>query len=174
MIHSYVEPGAEPLEQWLQAYGASHRNPINKAIHRVFVPVIAVATLGLFHPVPMSAVADAMPPLSLLLAAAAVGYYLRLSLRLGVVMAVLATAAIAVIDLLYVALANAFVPLLIAMLAIAWIAQFVGHWFEGAKPSFAEDAQFLLIGPLWLLADTLSRLGMVPPSRPPYPSKGES
>ena len=34
-------------DEWFEAYGESHQNPINKAIHWVCVPVIVFATLGL-------------------------------------------------------------------------------------------------------------------------------
>lgn len=40
----------------------------------------------------------------------------------------------------------------VIVFVIAWIGQFVGHQIEGKKPSFFKDLQFLLIGPLWLLA----------------------
>src|SRR3546814_4314341 len=38
----------------------------------------------------------------------------------------------------------------IAVFAVAWIAQFVGHskLFEGRKPSFFTDLRYLLIGPI--------------------------
>jgi uncharacterized membrane protein YGL010W len=39
------------------------------------------------------------------------------------------------------------------LFTLAWIGQFVGHAIEGRRPSFFQDLQFLLIGPLWLLAD---------------------
>ena len=42
---------------------------------------------------------------------------------------------------------------------IAWIGQFIGHKIEGAKPSFFEDLQFLLIGPAWV---ALSVSGKMP------------
>ena len=35
-----------------------------------------------------------------------------------------------------------------------------GHRIEGKRPSFFQDLQFLLIGPLWLLADLYRRLGI--------------
>jgi uncharacterized membrane protein YGL010W len=50
--------------------------------------------------------------------------------------------------------------MLVAVFVIAWAAQFHGHALEGKKPSFAKDLQFLLIGPLWLLADAYRRLGL--------------
>ena len=44
----------------------------------------------------------------------------------------------------------------------AWIAQFIGHGklFEGRKPSFFTDLEYLLIGPAWVLAKLYRRLGL--------------
>ena len=47
---------------------------------------------------------------------------------------------------------------MVVVFVLAWIGQFVGHRVEGAKPSFFKDLQFLLIGPLWLLAFIYRRL----------------
>jgi uncharacterized membrane protein YGL010W len=46
------------------------------------------------------------------------------------------------------------------LFVLAWIGQFVGHAIEGKRPSFIKDLQFLLIGPMWLLADVYRRLGV--------------
>jgi uncharacterized membrane protein YGL010W len=43
---------------------------------------------------------------------------------------------------------------------IAWIFQFIGHKIEGQKPSFFEDLQFLLIGPIWLLHFLFKKVGI--------------
>ena len=40
----------------------------------------------------------------------------------------------------------------IALFVLAWIGQFIGHHYEGKRPSFFKDIQFLMIGPLWLLS----------------------
>lgn len=42
---------------------------------------------------------------------------------------------------------------------VAWIAQFIGHKFEGRKPSFLTDLVYLLIGPAWVLAKLYRKLG---------------
>jgi uncharacterized membrane protein YGL010W len=42
-------------------------------------------------------------------------------------------------------------PLAAIMFVFGWILQFVGHAFEGKKPSFFSDPRFLLIGPMWFL-----------------------
>jgi len=46
----------------------------------------------------------------------------------------------------------------VAIFIVAWVGQFVGHHIEGKRPSFFKDIQFLLIGPVWLLADVYKRL----------------
>jgi uncharacterized membrane protein YGL010W len=46
------------------------------------------------------------------------------------------------------------------LFVLAWVGQFIGHRIEGKRPSFFQDLQFLLIGPLWLLADLYRRLGV--------------
>ena len=40
----------------------------------------------------------------------------------------------------------------VTVFVVAWIAQFIGHKFEGRKPSFLTDLVYLLIGPAWVLA----------------------
>ena len=40
-------------------------------------------------------------------------------------------------------------PLAIPMFTVGWTFQFVGHAFEGKKPSFVDDRRQLLTGLLW-------------------------
>jgi uncharacterized membrane protein YGL010W len=42
-------------------------------------------------------------------------------------------------------------PLAAAMFTTGWTFQFVGHVFEGKKPSFVDDRRSLLIGVMWCL-----------------------
>jgi uncharacterized membrane protein YGL010W len=46
------------------------------------------------------------------------------------------------------------------LFVFAWIGQFIGHHIEGKRPSFLKDIQFLMIGPLWLLASLYRRFGI--------------
>ena len=41
---------------------------------------------------------------------------------------------------------------------VGWILQFIGHAFEGKKPSFFSDPRFLLVGPLHFVRKSLGRL----------------
>jgi uncharacterized membrane protein YGL010W len=40
-------------------------------------------------------------------------------------------------------------PLAATMFSVGWGFQFVGHVFEGKKPSFVDDKRNLLVGLLW-------------------------
>lgn len=148
---------------WLDAYGECHRHPVNKAFHWVCVPAITVSVLALFAALPRP---QAMAALGIDWAVVAVAassvFYLRLSPRLALGMLLFSALALAGI--------RAFatygpVPLwgaALGVFAVAWIGQFLGHAIEGRKPSFLDDVQFLLIGPIWLLADLYRRLGCWP------------
>ncbi|MDH3789385.1 MAG: DUF962 domain-containing protein, partial [Xanthomonadales bacterium] len=47
----------------------------------------------------------------------------------------------------------------LAVFVLAWIGQFIGHVFEGKRPSFFKDVQFLLIGPAWLMSFVYRKIG---------------
>ncbi|MCR9160640.1 MAG: DUF962 domain-containing protein [Nannocystaceae bacterium] len=145
-------------DQWLDQYGESHQNPTNKLIHWVCIPAIMVSLLGLLVSIPMPwSVAHINP--ATLFVAFAVGFYSLLSKRLMVGMAVVGFGCYA----LALALGGLPIPLWVTSLGIfvvAWIFQFIGHKIEGAKPSFFEDLQFLLIGPMWLLSFIYGKLGI--------------
>ncbi len=150
------------IDEWLDEYGESHRNPVNKTIHRVAVPIIALDMLGLAHAIPTEALLGPGAPNAAGVAVAVVSlaYYARLSPALAAGMAVLAALGLAALAAAQALLGAAFVPALIAVFVGAWAAQFYGHSVEGKKPSFVRDLQFLMIGPLWLLADAYRRLGL--------------
>jgi len=154
--------GLTSVDTWLDEYGESHRNPVNKAIHWICVPLIAISVVGILWdlPVPRS-FGDISPAMNwgMLFLMAAVVYYFILSPRLAVGM-VLVTAAF---GLCLVWLDSFTVPLwkiCTAIFVLAWIGQFIGHAVEGQRPSFFKDLQFLMIGPLWLLSFVYRRLGI--------------
>jgi len=137
------------IDTLLAQYSESHRNPTNELIHFVCVPVIVFSLLGILwaiHPVvALAAVIGAM------------WYYLQLSKPFAVgmlAMSILMLAILAAMPPLTV------LPLSIAIFAVAWIGQFIGHKIEGKKPSFLDDLRFLLIGPLFVLGFLYRRLNL--------------
>lgn len=154
-----LSPYSDKCQALLDAYGASHRHPVNKLIHRIAVPIIAVDMLGLAHAVPIRVLfGPTVPSFASVTALLALLYYARLSMPLAAAMAVLAAAAVALASFAQTVLGAAFLPVLLAIFGLAWLAQFYGHVLEGKRPSFLRDLQFLLVGPLWLLADYGNRL----------------
>jgi uncharacterized membrane protein YGL010W len=149
------------IQNWLDEYSVSHQNPANKRIHWICVPLIMLSALGMLWTVPRPAFFFSLSPYlnwATLLILASLIYYLLLSVRLAAGMLLVSVVMCVVIE----ALAGLPWPLLwtsFAIFAAAWIGQFIGHKIEGRKPSFFRDLQFLLIGPLWLLADAYKRLG---------------
>lgn len=128
------------IDQLLSRYAQSHQNPVNELIHCVCVPAIVLSLLGLCWTV--------SPAVALVVAAAALAYYLSLSPPFAVGM--LAMSAVMMVILARLP-AAAVLPLSVAVFVAAWIGQFIGHKIEGKKPSFFEDLRFLLIGPLFVL-----------------------
>lgn len=158
------------VKTWLDQYGESHTNPINKTIHWVCIPLIVFSLLGLLASVPIPG-ATPFVHLGTVVCAAAIAYYFVLSPALAVGMIGVSAATLAVVA----ALSTSSVPLWAISLTVfvaAWIGQFVGHKIEGKKPSFFEDLQFLLIGPMWLLADLYRRVGIGYGASPADPVPG--
>ena len=147
-------------DAWLREYGESHQNPTNELLHFICVPAIVLAVMGFLWALPVPALFARLSPWlnwATLATLAALLYYLRLSPPLAAGGAL----ALALLLLLTAALARLPVPLWLTSLVIfvlAWTGQFVGHAIEGRRPSFFKDLQFLLIGPLWLLAAAYRRL----------------
>lgn len=136
----------KPIDQWFDEYSVSHRNQTNKLLHWICVPLITFSVLGMLwslHPL----VAGVVVVLSL-------GFYLMLSWQLALAMLGLSGLALWALSLMPLT----FWPS-VGIFVLAWIGQFIGHHIEGKKPSFFQDIQFLMIGPVWLLGFVFRRLG---------------
>lgn len=125
------------LTGYLAEYSKSHQNKRNIFIHSICVPAIMWSLLGMLMAAGM---AYGVVVLALI-------YYFffknpRVLLAMG----------LASLLMLY---SFQFIPQLfltsLVVFVIAWIGQFYGHKIEGKKPSFLQDLQFLLIGPVWVL-----------------------
>ncbi|MCP1571816.1 putative membrane protein YGL010W [Herbaspirillum rubrisubalbicans] len=136
-----ITASQRPIDALLARYAEHHRHPMNELIHCVCVPAIVFSLLGLCWMI--------SPAVSLLVAAAALAYYLRLSPPFAVGM--LAMSALMLVLLARLPL-GAVLPVSAVVFVLAWIGQFIGHRIEGKKPSFFEDLRFLLVGPLFVLA----------------------
>lgn len=145
------------IRTWLDDYSESHRNPTNKRIHWICVPVILLTIFAALRAVP---VGDSAINAMTVGAVLALLYYALLSWRLALGMLPVFVLVGLISEASYRALgAGPHLAVVAAVFVVAWIGQFVGHKVEGKKPSFFKDVQFLMIGPLWLLADVFRRFG---------------
>ena len=161
----------KPISIWLEEYGESHQNPLNKKIHWVCVPLIMLSLIGLLWTIPfpfnlpLSLTFKSIQGFSIelnwatLFLTSCVVFYYRLSkpIMLGmIVIAILMIAGVICLNSLPIS------PIISCLLIffLSWIGQFIGHKIEGKKPSFFEDLQFLLIGPAWLLSFIYDKLGI--------------
>jgi len=136
------------IDELFARYGESHRNPKNKAIHWICVPLIVWSVLALLW--------SWTPFAAYVLIVIALAYYVTLSPAIAVGMLAVTAAFVYPLTLLgsYTLVAA------VAVFVVAWIGQFIGHHIEGRKPSFVEDVRFFLIGPAWLLSDLYRKLGI--------------
>lgn len=143
------------VDELLTEYGESHQHPINKLIHWICVPLIVWSLLGVLWSLP------AVLPVNwaVMLVALSMIYYLRVAPGLAVGILVVLTSML----LLLALMEQAGLPvwkLALLVFVLAWVGQFIGHTIEGKRPSFFQDIQFLLIGPLWLLSFVYKKLNV--------------
>ena len=135
-------------EAMFDRYALHHRNPVNKAVHWICVPLIVWSLMGLLW--------SATPLATYLAIGAALAFYLWLSIPIALGMAAVLLA------MLYALTFVGERTLLVSAIVFvtAWIGQFVGHAVEGSRPTFVDDVRFFLVGPAWLLGFVYRRLGI--------------
>jgi uncharacterized membrane protein YGL010W len=143
---------SDKLAAALAAYGRHHQNPRNRLIHCICVPAIVFSVIGLLVAINFG--------ITLIVIAAAILYYNRFGQRVALQMG----AALILMLVVWVVVmpSHHLVLVALAIFILAWTGQAVGHIQEGSKPSFFEDIQYLLIGPLFVLAELKARLARNP------------
>jgi uncharacterized membrane protein YGL010W len=146
------------IETLLKEYGESHQNKINILIHAIAVPAIYFVTLGLLWSVPTPEFLDYFKITWAHVAVIpALYYYFKLSGAIGAAMTLLSIAAFFGIKFILSTDISLW-QFCLALFAVMWVLQFVGHYIEGKKPSFMKDVKFLLIGPAWWWVHWLKRM----------------
>ena len=150
----------------LSNYAAYHRDSRNVVTHFVGIPMIVLAVTALLGRPAMSLGDGAryLTPAMVVYALSCL-FYLRLSFGFGVAMAAI-LALFVWAGAWFAALPTAtWLASGIGLFVAGWIIQFVGHYFEGRKPAFVDDLVGLLVGPLFLVAETAFALGLARETR---------
>lgn len=148
------------MQSWLDGYSADHRNPVNQVIHWICVPPIVWTVVALLWTVPVPSAWLKPGAWAVFAMVLAFAWYWKHSHRLGGALLV----AFVVLALFTAWLFELLGPVrlrwvALAVFVLAWIGQFVGHKFEGHRPSFLTDVSYLLVGPAWLMEKFLRRIG---------------
>jgi uncharacterized membrane protein YGL010W len=147
------------LVDHLSQYAAYHRDPRNIASHFIGIPLIVVAVAVLLSRPEWSLGGLWISP-AVVLALASAWFYLRLELKLGVLMTVLMGLSVWAGHVLAQQSTMVWLSSGLAMFVVGWVIQFVGHHYEGRKPAFVDDVSGLIVGPLFVVAELAFMLGM--------------
>ncbi len=152
------------IHDWINDYGISHQNKVNKKLHWICVPLIMFTLLGMLSMIKFETSffnSDIQISLAQILIALATIFYIRLSLKICLGMVLISLFQISFIHYLESILSTSYlITTYMTVFILAWIGQFIGHKLEGQKPSFFEDLQFLLIGPAWLLSFIFKKMNI--------------
>ena len=131
------------LSEYINHYSESHQNPTNIKIHNVCVPAIMWSLLVLCAQVQIFGKVN----LSTIVILLASFYYLQFK-NVTLLFLMVGLSAISINISHYISNAG---WVAVGVFVVAWLGQFYGHKIEGKKPSFFEDLQYLLIGPVWVI-----------------------
>ena len=151
------------VNELLDEYGDSHENKTNKIIHWICVPVIVWTVVALLWSIPFPLdIGSGIVKLNWAVVALVLAqiYYFKLSRRLGMGLLLYNLAMLWLTAIIEQASPWPLWQVAVVVFVLAWIGQFIGHIYEGKRPSFFKDLQFLLIGPAWLLSWVYKRLGL--------------
>ncbi len=145
----------------LANYAAYHRDPRNVLTHFIGIPmiVLAVTTLLARPAMPLGDGSAYMTPAMVVYALSCL-FYLRLSAGFGLAMALILAGFVYLGGALAALSTGAWLAWGIGLFVAGWIIQFIGHYYEGRKPAFVDDLAGLLVGPLFLVAETAFALGL--------------
>jgi uncharacterized membrane protein YGL010W len=148
-----------PALQLLTQYALYHRDRRNIATHFVGVPMIVFGVGVFLAGVTFHVAGLALTPAWLSFALVAAWYLTRGELGLGLA----TTVGVGVLMVLAHRVSGGSFSHWLAwglgFFAVGWLIQFVGHYYEGRKPAFADDVVGLLVGPMFVVLEMLAPLG---------------
>jgi uncharacterized membrane protein YGL010W len=156
------------LTEQLAQYAQYHRDQRNVWTHFAGIPIIVVSLATLFSRgalmslplAPLGVTGHWDLTVATLVSTLMSLFYLRLDMRYGVVMAALLLLACVTGQSLAAGSFEQWITVGMGLFVIGWVLQFVGHYFEGRKPAFVDDAIGFAVGPLFVVAELGFLLGL--------------
>jgi uncharacterized membrane protein YGL010W len=136
-------------------YAHYHRDRRNIATHMIGVPMIVFGVGVLLARVPIGGITLAWAVWTL----ATLWYLSRGNLLLGVAVSAVNAVLFALAHLVAGGSVVNWLGWGLGFFVVGWIIQFIGHYYEGRKPAFADDLVGLLIGPMFVVGEALFACG---------------
>ena len=149
-------------ERWLAEYDDNHSRTGNRVLHWIAVPLFIFGTVGLLWALPIPDAFLKISPLlnwsiTFLMAAEVYYFIISISLALGMLPFVVATAALIAL------LSTAVTSLLwfsIAILTLGMTGLYLAKGSRRDIHGLARDMQLIMIAPIWLLARLYRRMNI--------------
>lgn len=142
---------------YLANYALYHRDQRNIATHFFGIPIIVLSILCLTvrpsFSLVLSDTVSITANLALVLYLVSSLFYLRLDIKLGVLMALFHGVLLYLASLTSTLDFSVWLIGSVGLFVAGWALQFVGHYYEGKKPAFVDDIMGLVIGPLFVMAE---------------------
>lgn len=162
------QPLKSKVNQVIDDYSASHKNPINQAIQWICIPLLTFGVLGIVWSIPFPYLAflgkyNGFVNWASFLIAFSIYYYYKTSpvLSYGILLFVFAFSA-GIVGLEKFHTHNNWPTMgsvCMGVFVLGLILQFIGYKYEGATPSLSSNLKLLLHGPLWLMYMLFKKLG---------------
>ncbi|MDE1148559.1 MAG: DUF962 domain-containing protein [Azospirillaceae bacterium] len=147
------------FERQMAMYVTYHRDARNKATHAVGIPLIV------FSVVLATSLVSIAPPvtLGLILSVVVWALWIALNRPIGLALGLLVVPSVVLSAWLVERLPVAGVQgLALGLFVGGWVFQLLGHVFEGKKPALVDNLFQALIGPMFVAAEGLSALHLLP------------
>jgi uncharacterized membrane protein YGL010W len=149
-----------PAVDLLTQYAQYHRDQRNILTHLIGVPLIVFAVGVLLSRPSFMLGGLVLSPAWILFTLVAAWYVTRGEFLLGVAV----STGVALLTLLAHRLPGTGLATWLGwglgLFVVGWIIQFIGHYYEGRKPAFADDIVGLLVGPMFVVMEGLALLGL--------------
>ncbi len=149
-----------PAITLLAQYAEYHRDRRNIVTHFVGVPMIVFAVGVLLARPALVLGGLGLTPAWLTFALVALWYLTRGQLALGAAVSIGVGLLMALAHRAAAGSTGEWLAWGLGFFAVGWVIQFVGHYYEGRKPAFADDLVGLLVGPMFVVLEMLAGFGL--------------
>ena len=144
-------------------YARHHRDQRNIATHLIGVPMIVFGLGVLLARGQLNLGAGSLNLAWLVWTLATLWYLSRGHLLLGLAVSVFNGLLFGLAHLASAGTVAHWLSWGLGFFVVGWVIQFIGHYYEGKKPAFADDLVGLLVGPMFVAAELLFALGLARP-----------